>query len=138
MPESEKSAILDHLRYYHGGPHGSAPRVSDIVSLLPAVFAKIAGDLECYVKQLEKDEGIEDRGVKQDACSGRRFAPPLMLGVRQLNGSSKRVLRGGSLRSCSATFLFPSQPGPRGHRVGGELRPKPSPLEALAGRAPSL
>jgi hypothetical protein len=63
IPESEKSAILDHLRYYHGGPHGSAPRFSDIVPLLPAVFAKIADNLECYVKQLEKDEDIEDKGV---------------------------------------------------------------------------
>ena len=41
IPESEKSAILDHLRHYHGGPHGSAPRFSDIVPLLPAVFAKM-------------------------------------------------------------------------------------------------
>ena len=63
IPETEKSAILDHLRYYHGGPNGSAPRFSDIVPLLPAVFEKIADNLECYVKQLEKDEDIEPKGV---------------------------------------------------------------------------
>lgn len=63
IPEADKIAILGHLRYYHGGPNGSAPRFSDIVALLPAVFTKIADNLECYLKQLEKDEGIEGKGV---------------------------------------------------------------------------
>ena len=63
IAEAEKNAILGHLRYYHGGPNGKAPRFADIVPLLPAVFAKIADNLECYVKQLEKDEAIEGNVV---------------------------------------------------------------------------
>lgn len=56
---AERVAILGHLRYYHGGPNGAAPRFSDVVPMLSAVFAKIADNLECYVKQLEKDGDLD-------------------------------------------------------------------------------
>lgn len=59
VSETERTAILEHLRHYHGGPHGASPRFSDIVPFLPKVFTKIADNLECYVKQVEQDGGIE-------------------------------------------------------------------------------
>lgn len=63
ISETERDAILGHLRYYHGGPSGTSPRFSDVVPLLPAVFEKIADNLECYVTQLEKDETFDDDPV---------------------------------------------------------------------------
>jgi len=63
ISETERTAILGHLRYYHGGPNGTAPRFSDVVPMLPAVFAKIADNLECYVKQLEEDGDLEREAV---------------------------------------------------------------------------
>lgn len=59
LVEEEQDAILAHLRYYHGGPHGPSLRFSDIVPFLPAVFTKIADNLESYVKQLEQDGDLE-------------------------------------------------------------------------------
>lgn len=63
ITDSERAAILGHLRYYHGGPNGASPKFSDIVPLFPAVFEKIASNLACYVAQLEKDEDLEDEAV---------------------------------------------------------------------------
>ena len=63
ISETERNAILGHLRYYHGGPNGTSPRFPDVVPLLPAVFEKIASNLECYVTQLEKDENLEGDAV---------------------------------------------------------------------------
>jgi hypothetical protein len=59
ISEGERDAILAHLRYYHGGPNGSSPRFSDVVPFLPMVFAKIADNLECYLKELEQDGDLE-------------------------------------------------------------------------------
>jgi hypothetical protein len=59
IPEAEREAILSHLRNYHGGPSSESPTFNDIVPLLPMVFHKIADNLECYVKQLEKEETLE-------------------------------------------------------------------------------
>jgi hypothetical protein len=59
VSESERKAILDHLRHYHGGPNGSSPRFADVVPYLPMVFTKIADNLECYVKQVEQDGDLE-------------------------------------------------------------------------------
>lgn len=59
ISEEERRAILEHLRYYHGGPYGSSPRFSDIVPFLPRVFTKIADSLERYVSSLERDEDLE-------------------------------------------------------------------------------
>lgn len=63
ISETERAAVLRHLRYYHGGPSGLAPRFADVVPLLPAVFAKIADNLECYVKELEQDGDLEREAV---------------------------------------------------------------------------
>ena len=59
VSEAERHAVLEHLRHYHGGPHGASPRFSDIVPYLPMVFTKIADNLECYVKQVEQDGDLE-------------------------------------------------------------------------------
>lgn len=60
IPKEERDAILGHLRYYHGGPCQPSPTFDDIVPLLPSVFTKIADNLECYLKQLEQDEDLDD------------------------------------------------------------------------------
>jgi hypothetical protein len=59
ISDEERSAILGHLRHYHGGPTGASPRFSDIVPLLPMVFTKIADNLECYVKSIEEDGDLK-------------------------------------------------------------------------------
>ena len=59
VSEAERKAILDQLRYYHGGPSGPSPRFTDVVPYLPMVFTEIADNLECYVKQPEQDGDIE-------------------------------------------------------------------------------
>jgi len=59
LPDAERNVILEHLRHYHGGPHGESPRFSDVVPFLPRVFTKIADNLECYVKQVEQDGDLE-------------------------------------------------------------------------------
>lgn len=56
----ERASILKHLRQYHGGPIKDSPAFSDIVPLLPMVFDKIAGNLECYVENLELGKGVDD------------------------------------------------------------------------------
>lgn len=59
ITREERDAVLKHLRFYHGGPEGSAPTFDEIVPFLPNVFAKIADNLEYYVKQLENDEELD-------------------------------------------------------------------------------
>jgi hypothetical protein len=63
ITDEERSAIIEHLRYYHGGPHQDDPTFDDIMPLLPRVLDKLAGNLECYVKQLEKDEDLDTEAV---------------------------------------------------------------------------
>lgn len=59
VSEDERRSIIDHMRYYHGGPQGDRPNFEDLVPFLPMVFAKIADNLECYVKCLERDEELD-------------------------------------------------------------------------------
>ncbi len=56
----EREAIVSHMRCYHGGPIEDRPRFQDLVGYLPAVFEKIASNLECYLKTLEADESLEN------------------------------------------------------------------------------
>lgn len=60
ISEDERNAIISHLRYYHGGPNVDTPTFGDVVPMLPRVFVKIADNLECYVKQLERGESLGD------------------------------------------------------------------------------
>lgn len=56
LSDEEKSNVLSHLRYYHGGPQSDKPTFSELASYFPKVFEKIAGNLECYIKNLEENE----------------------------------------------------------------------------------
>lgn len=58
ITDEEKKAILDHMRYYHGGPLEPNPTFKHLVVYLPQVFEKIASNLECYVKNLEEGKTI--------------------------------------------------------------------------------
>ncbi|RME68583.1 MAG: hypothetical protein D6782_00940 [Alphaproteobacteria bacterium] len=58
LPYDERESILAHMRYYHGGPRETNPSFRDIVPFLPAVFEKIASNLECYLKDLEEDRDL--------------------------------------------------------------------------------
>lgn len=53
-PEDRKN-IGHYLKHYHGIPVDAATKFGDITTILPAVFEKIAENLECYVKDLEAD-----------------------------------------------------------------------------------
>jgi len=59
LAEEDRSAILSHMRQYHGGPLARSPSFQDLVPYLPHVFEKIADNLECYVQKLENDEDFE-------------------------------------------------------------------------------
>jgi hypothetical protein len=59
LPEDEQATVVGHLRYYHGGPSVERPTFQDIIPFLPNVFAKIAANLECYVKNLEDGKSLE-------------------------------------------------------------------------------
>jgi hypothetical protein len=45
---------------YHGVPKSSQLSFSTIVPYLPAVFKKIADNLECYVEDLERDGDLSE------------------------------------------------------------------------------
>ena len=55
----ERKAILDHLRYYHGGPPHDEPSFNELARYFPIVFHKIADNLKCYIDSLEKNKNIE-------------------------------------------------------------------------------
>lgn len=59
VSQEERTAILRHLNYYHGGPTVADPTFVDLVPFLPHVFEKVAANLECYVNNLEKGESLE-------------------------------------------------------------------------------
>jgi hypothetical protein len=54
LSSAEKTAILEHCRSYHGGPIGETVDFSELIPFLPRVFEKIADNLECYLKELER------------------------------------------------------------------------------------
>jgi hypothetical protein len=58
IDSDEQKNILDHLRHYHGGPMSDTPSFEELARYFPRVFDKIAGNLECYIKDLENDEVI--------------------------------------------------------------------------------
>ncbi len=60
IPESERLAILAHMRHYHGGPISDRPSFDELAWFLPSVFEKIASNLEHYVQGLEADKDLGD------------------------------------------------------------------------------
>jgi hypothetical protein len=63
LPDDERTAVLGHLRYYHGGLVQESPTFDDIVPFLPQVFEKVAGNLECYLREIENDGDLDDHAV---------------------------------------------------------------------------
>lgn len=63
LPVEERRDILEHCRYYHGGPAPAAERFEDIVPYLPRVLEKISGNLECYLESLENGEVLNANEV---------------------------------------------------------------------------
>ena len=51
----DRNDIAYYLRYYHGVTIDNATTFREIAMILPAVFDKISGNLECCVKDLEGD-----------------------------------------------------------------------------------
>ena len=56
----ERTAILQHMRHYHGGPANNSPSFQDLVPFLPNVFEKISSNLECYLEMLANNEDIDN------------------------------------------------------------------------------
>ena len=54
LSTQERKEIADHLAYYHGFTINEGTKLRDIAPILPGVFEKIADNLECYVRDLEK------------------------------------------------------------------------------------
>lgn len=63
LPADERRDILDHCRYYHGGPAPNAERFEDLVPYLPRVLEKISGNLEWYLKDLENGKVLDANEV---------------------------------------------------------------------------
>ena len=59
LPKEEQQNILKHLKYYHGGPFSDCPTMQELSLFLPQVLMKISDNLECYLKQLEKEEVLK-------------------------------------------------------------------------------
>ncbi|HUP61072.1 MAG TPA: hypothetical protein VNA69_11695 [Thermoanaerobaculia bacterium] len=54
LPRHEQDAILQHLRFYHGGPAGSAVTFEQIEPFLPRVLEKISENLKAHVRDLDE------------------------------------------------------------------------------------
>lgn len=56
LPPDERRDIINHCRFYHGGPAVGDERFVDLVPYLPSVLGKISGNLECYLETLESGD----------------------------------------------------------------------------------
>ncbi len=63
LPEDERNDVLEHCRFYHGGPSVDAETFDGLVPYLPRILEKISGNLECYIEHLENDEVLSPRLV---------------------------------------------------------------------------
>ena len=59
LPQTEREDILSHMRAYHGGPLGNDPDMDELAHYIPQVFAKISGNLDCYITSLAEGKTIE-------------------------------------------------------------------------------
>ena len=59
VTSDEREAILRHMRNYHHGPQSDHPTFEELASYLPAVFDKVSGNLDCYLKELESNGDLE-------------------------------------------------------------------------------
>jgi hypothetical protein len=58
LGNGEKEHVLAHMRHHHGGPSNDNPDMRELAGYLPEVFKKIADNLECYLKELERDQQL--------------------------------------------------------------------------------
>jgi hypothetical protein len=58
LPDDERFDLLQHMRYYHGGPVEANPSFQALGPYLPGVLDKVASNLECYLQQLERWEDL--------------------------------------------------------------------------------
>lgn len=58
LTRDERNDIAHHLSYYHGFHMDANTRFREIVTVLPRVLEKISSNLECYVRDLEKDADL--------------------------------------------------------------------------------
>ena len=63
LPQEEQKNIIEHMRYYHGGPDSDCPTMKELSFYFPQVLEKISSNLECYLKQLEENEIPETENV---------------------------------------------------------------------------
>jgi hypothetical protein len=56
LSTAEREDILEHCRYYHGGPDLGAEYFRDLVPYLPRILRKISENLEWYLAALERGE----------------------------------------------------------------------------------
>lgn len=56
LNNEDRMNILMYMRQYHGGPVSDDPTLEEFGNYLPKVLEKISGNLECYLKHLEKNE----------------------------------------------------------------------------------
>ena len=59
LSAKEHSDLLGHLRHYHGGPPSNEFTFLDLATFLPAVFEKIASNLEHYIETLARDGQLD-------------------------------------------------------------------------------
>ncbi len=60
LSTEEKEHILCHMRHYHNGPESDNPTFQELAHYFPRVFAKIKGNLECYLDCLDRNDPPED------------------------------------------------------------------------------
>ena len=67
LDAQERTDLLHHMRYYHGGPQTDDFTFLDLGPYLPAVFEKIASNLECHVEKLERDGQLDSHDCPKNA-----------------------------------------------------------------------
>jgi hypothetical protein len=60
LPEEERLNLLEHVRYYHGGPNIGQEDFNELVPFIPRILEKVSGNLECYLRYLESGEEYPD------------------------------------------------------------------------------
>jgi len=59
LPPDERRDIIQHCRFYHGGPQNDDAGFEELKCFLPRVLSKVSGNLECYLELLEEGGTIE-------------------------------------------------------------------------------
>ena len=56
----DRNEILEHCRFYHGGPNGNNANFADLIPYLPKVFSKVSDNLDYYLEAIENGETLSD------------------------------------------------------------------------------